>query len=93
MSTPRTLAELAQESLDIQTASNLSGLVHGWSRSISELRVRLEESGITDTDAINQHPINKLWADKVADLTRSRGDADFSRAYSFCERLAKPGPA
>jgi hypothetical protein len=38
MKDERTLAQLAQEALTVQDACNLSGVVHGWSRSISRLR-------------------------------------------------------
>lgn len=88
---PRTLKELAKEALDIQNASNLSGLVHGWSRSVKELRFRLAEIGVTDTEAINRHPINQLWADKLADLSRSRGAAAGVKAMVECMKLAE-GP-
>jgi len=39
----KTLKQLAQEALDIQDASVVSGLVHAWSRAITCLRVRLKE--------------------------------------------------
>ena len=55
--TSRSLKELAQEALDVQDACNLSGVVHGWSRSISELRANLGGAG---TDDINNHYINRL---------------------------------
>lgn len=53
----RSLRDLAREALDVQDASNLSGVVHGWSRSISELRALLPAAGTAD---INCHPINRL---------------------------------
>lgn len=62
----KTLPELAQEVLAVQDACNLSGVVHSWSRAISSLRELMPTAG---TEAINRHPINKLWAAKVADLT------------------------
>lgn len=62
----RTLPELAQQVLDVQDACNLSGVVHAWSRAITNLRELMPTAG---TDALNRHPINKLWADKVAHLT------------------------
>lgn len=83
----RTLAELAKEALEIQDGSNVSGLVLGWSRAVMELRKRLEERGITDTSEINQHSINKLWADKLHDLTRTREALAFSAAMDECHRL------
>ena len=61
----KTLKDLAQESLDVQDACNLSGVVLGFSRALSALR----ELGINDTEALNRHPISVLWADKIAHLT------------------------
>lgn len=90
MKDTRTLAQLAQEALDVQDASNLSGVVHGWSRSISRLRELLPDVG---TEKINTHPINVLWADKVAHLTLTQ---DFMGniwkrvevAWDECKQLA-----
>jgi hypothetical protein len=83
----RTIKELAQEALNVQHASNLSGVVHGWSRSITELRELLHNPG---TDEINHHPINKLWASKVHDMT-GMGLSDmeaFNKAYDVVDKLA-----
>lgn len=87
-----TLQELAKEALDIQDGSNLSGLVQGWARSIITLRRLLEAAGVHDTDKINQHPINKLWADKLADLSRSKEWTVFSIAHDRVVRLANGEP-
>ena len=83
----RTLAQLAQEAIDIQNACNLSGLVHGWSRSISRLRKLCPD---LDTNGINRHPINFLWADKLADLAGVSGAImAYSDAMDSCTLLAK----
>jgi hypothetical protein len=71
----RTIQELAKEALQIQDGCNLSGLVHGWSRAITELREALPDLG---TDGINRHPINALWIDKLASLN---GRTGFTEAY------------
>lgn len=60
----KTLKELAQESLDVQNASNLVGVAGGMVRVISELRQILGSWDEADT-----HPITKLWVDKLASLT------------------------
>jgi hypothetical protein len=70
----RTLRQLAQESLDIQNASNLSGIVHSFSRAIMELRE------LAGTDYSNQHPINTLWADKISGLTHVQ---DLGNSWAF----------
>lgn len=74
----RTLKELAQESLDIQNASNLSGIVHSFSRAITELRE------VASGSYSNVHPINLLWADKIAHLTGTQdiGNSKIFKAYN-----------
>lgn len=67
----RTIKELAQEALDVQDACNLSGVVHGFSRMMTDL-CRLEPE--LGTDARNTHPICILWADKIAHLTNTQVD-------------------
>lgn len=82
----KNIAQLAREALDIQDACNLSGLIHGWSRSIDRLREVTPNMG---TDFYNRHPINQLWASKVHDLT-GMGMSDmesFSKAYDSCKAL------
>jgi hypothetical protein len=87
----RTIAELAKEALDVQNASNLSGLIQSWSESIRELRENLPNAG---TDEINRHPINALWSYKVVDLTGANCfctscSTRFARTYNACQELAK----
>lgn len=65
----RTMGDLAREIIGAQDACNLSGLVLGWGRSVRRLRVLLSEQGIHDTTLINNHPINKLWAEKLYNLS------------------------
>lgn len=85
------LEKLAQDAINVQDACNLSGVVHGFSRAITALREALTEAKLpTDTDAINQHPIAKLWASKIHDLTRM-GMSDaiaYADAYEACQKLA-----
>lgn len=57
-----TVADLARIALQVQDASNLSGVVHSWSEAISALRRLCPEVG---TDDINRHPICVLFAYKV----------------------------
>ena len=58
----RNLKQLAQEAIAVQNACNLSGVVHGFSRAISELRQNLPNAG---TEQINRHPICVLWGSKI----------------------------
>lgn len=84
----RSLEDLASEVLAVQDACNLSGVVHSWSRSLSRLRHLL--SGYS-TKQINEHPINQLWADKVAHLSGTQGQdfSQLSKAFEAVRRTAK----
>ena len=81
----RTMEELVKEVMEVQYACNLSGVIHSWAEAISDLRQNLPNAG---TEEINRHPINVLWADKVAQLAgRSNGRVD--KAYSELRELYK----
>jgi hypothetical protein len=82
MSEPRTLAQLAQEAIDVQDACNLSGVAQGFGRAIVELRHAIGGG----SDGIRTHPITLLWIDKLTDMT-SRG-IDYHTAYATCLNLA-----
>ena len=86
----RTIAQLAQESLDVQDACNLSGVVLSFGRSILRLRRLLEALGPLSTDQVNQHPICQLWADKIAHLsgTQSLDNTWSTAAYHAVYELA-----
>jgi hypothetical protein len=87
----RGIKELAQEVLDAQDASNLSGLVLSWGNAIQRLRALLPDLG---TRQLNQHCINQLWASKVHDLARmglSDGEA-YANAYAKVKWLAEREP-
>lgn len=76
----RTIKELAKEALDVQDACNLSGVVHAFSRAITDLRANLPNAG---TDEINRHPVCVLWADKIRSLTYA--ETQFSKAYQWAK--------
>jgi predicted exporter len=84
----KAMQELAQMALDVQDASNLSGVIHSWSEVISALRGLLPNAS---TDDINRHPINELFASKVTELTWigiTRQDR-YEQAYVECEQLTQ----
>ena len=87
MTDTRTLTELAQESLDVQNACNLSGVVHSFAQAISRLREVQPNRG---TEFYNRHPISLLFADKVASLTNlnSIGETLYG-TYDKVKSLAK----
>jgi hypothetical protein len=81
----KTMKQLAQDALNVQDACNLSAVVHGFSRTITDLR-ELVTSG---TDAINQHPICILWADKIASLTGTQSlhsNDRITQAYNWAHK-------
>jgi hypothetical protein len=86
--TGRTVAELAREACDVQNASNLSGVVLGFSRAIADLRALPEYTG---GDWLCSHPVVTAWADKIASLCHIQ-DIGCDRAidaHSRCEALAR----
>ena len=74
----RTIEELAREALEVQNACNLSGIAHGFSRAMSDLRRIEPDKG---TDYYNTHPVAVLWASKIEDLTRA--ESNFPQAYKW----------
>ena len=81
----RDLKDIAQEAIDIQNASNLSGVIHAWSRSISDLWKHFPDES---TVRINTYWTNQLFAAKVVDLAGPFNDNGFAFAYEECKRLA-----
>lgn len=71
----------------IQDAGNLSGIVHTWSKLMSKI---FEEARAIDegTAWVNTHPINVLFASKVASLTGCESIPTFSEAYEECLKRA-----
>lgn len=80
----RTEAELCREALDVQSAVNLSGVVHAFSRALTELREILSKEPNFSTSRLNQHPVSILYSSKIASLTGSEVDHEFSAAYGYC---------
>ena len=88
----RPLAKLAQDSLDVQDACNLSGVVHAYAEALSTLW-KWSDTYRWGTNDINTHPIAILWADKVAHLTgtQSFGHERVTAAYAAVKKLAEGG--
>ena len=84
----RTMKDLCQEALDVQDACNLSGVVHSFSRTITELRTLVEQEPGFSTDKLNRHPVCVMFSSKIASLTGSEGYTNFKEAYAFCQQQA-----
>lgn len=81
------LKSLAEEALLIQDAVNLSGIVHSFSRAMSDLYAL----GVTNTSERNRHPIAVMYSSKIADLTGSaeKNGMVFHKAYEDCKKLVE----
>ncbi len=82
----RSLETLAAEALAVQDACNLSGVVYGWARAMDDLNAYRHHWGL-GTDWMNNHCINVLWADKVADLSKAHTFSVTNDAYAMCEKF------
>ena len=72
----------------VQDACNLSGIVHSWSQMLQKIWVEAREQD-AGTQFVNEHPINVMFASKVASLTGSEDPSQFSVAYEACIERAK----
>lgn len=68
-----------EDALMVQSACNLSGVVHSFNEILTRLVKEAQERG-KDTDWINTHPICVLFAEQISHLTKS----DYSEAYKTC---------
>ncbi len=69
-----------QQAIDVQDASNLSGVVH----SFAEILSAMVQTGQPTTER-NLHPVCVMFASKIASLT-ALTDERFSDAYAACRR-------
>ena len=83
----RTMLDLARNAIDVQSACNLSGVVHSFSRDISRLRALLEGERGFGTDMINKHPVCILYASKISDLTWANYSSEYSVAYRWAQDI------
>ena len=83
----RTIKDLAKEALEVGSASNLTGVVHGFSRAMTRLREIARTEGWEGTKAINEHPISVLYSQTISNLTSSESALVFSKAYNHCKDL------
>ena len=72
-----------RSAIDVQDACNLSAVVHHWSALLTRLWKEAEQTG-EGTDWVNKHPINVMYASKVASLTGGEGVMNFMDAYDRC---------
>ena len=83
----KTLKQLAEDAIQMQDACNGYAIANAYGKTMSDLREALKEAGEpTDTDALRNHPINRMWASKIHDLAgMGLSDTDrYSEAYNWC---------
>lgn len=81
--------EAAQKALDVQDACNMSGVVYSWAE-VMDVICELDNRGKKGTEWKNRHPINSLFAAKLADLSMVGpvgGVNNFDRATRECREL------
>jgi len=69
----RTETQLIKEAYQVQDACNLSGVVHSFSRAMSDLREACPDQG---TEFYNTHPVAILYASKISSLTTAGFNAE-----------------
>jgi hypothetical protein len=81
-----------QDALDVQGACNLIAVVNSLSRVMQKIR---EEPGAGGTQALNTHPVVRLYAEQVAWLSGAgptTDSASYARALEACQAGALPRP-
>jgi len=86
----KTIQQAALSALEVQNACNLTGVLHSYSNAMKIVREESHRLG-KGTDWINNHPISRLYADKVASLsgTQNWDTAEANEAYADVESLAE----
>ena len=76
-----------KDALAVQDACNLSGVVYAWAEVMKRVCEEAYAAG-KGTDWKNSHPINVMYASKVASLTGCETPEGFMGAYGFCTKRA-----
>lgn len=84
------LQRLSKQAIEVQDASNPLGVARSYAIMLNELRHALANEGLPNgTEAICNHPINKLWVYKIYDLARC-GVVDltsYQECYDACSSV------
>ena len=85
----KTLQEAAKAALDVQNASNLSGVIYSFEKALKVLR---EDPSCQGTDWVNKHPIAILFAAQIANLTGvaviASEECNYGKCYWICKELS-----
>jgi hypothetical protein len=70
--------------ITVQDACNISGVIKSMASVLDRINDTAHTKGL-GTDWINRHPILILYASKLASLTHSEFQNEFSTAYRVCK--------
>jgi hypothetical protein len=81
------MTSIYQNALDVQSASNLSGVVLQFARDMERINREIRASG-GGTEQVNRHVVCRLYAEQIAWLTGAGGCADsgtYRAAHDACQ--------
>lgn len=79
--------------IEVQDASNLSGIVYQFARDMTVICEEVRKNG-GGTDAVNHHPVCRLYAEQIAWLAGAGSCANhrsYLRAHAACAEHATKG--
>ena len=82
------MSSIYRNALDVQSASNLSGVVLQFARDMKRISEEVRASG-GGTEQANRHPVCRLYAEQIAWLTGGGGCANpetYRTAHDACRR-------
>jgi hypothetical protein len=80
------MSSIYQDALDVQSASNLSGVVLRFAEDMKRINDEVRAAG-GGTDRVNKHPVCRLYAEQIAWLTGAGGCNDpetYRTAHDAC---------
>ncbi len=85
----KTVQDLAKDALFVANACNLTGVVHSFSRAMTDLRALYPNEG---SRFFNEHPISIMYSQAISNITGSDSFTAYSQAYEACKKLTEPEP-
>jgi hypothetical protein len=77
-----------KDALDVQNACNLSGVVLSFSNMTDKIWKEARELN-KGTEYVNNHPITKLYVDKLHSLCGNWDGDSINESFGICEKKAK----
>ncbi len=78
-----------KRALDIQDASNLSGVVHSLSSVLGKIWEECHKVEERGTKWVNEHPISILYSSKIASLSGSEVSTRFAMSLDMSDRWSR----